>query len=639
MNKPEILEKAEDFSARLKQTPIIAAILTKLEEGLSKELYYHSPNHTLDVLHEAILFGIHDKLEDHQLTLLGVAAAFHDSGFLKGRDNHETRGAELARAMMTQDGNFTEKEIEQVVDMIIDTRLIHTLHGRTQIPSTNLSGYLLDADLSNFGREDFFEKSELQRREWGSERDAFLAETLKLISSHEWITPAAGQLRQQMKQKNIARLLTMVQGGPPPATEDNQDPIKGERLEFLARLPLLINNTLEKRKVIKISVEYAKKMVDAEAATIFLKEHGSQDLVFWAPQGGDDSRLQGKRMPATKRIVGWVLEHQQPIVVKDVNQDPRFFSQIDKEGGFVTKNLICVPLTVRGSTKLGALQILNKKGTKTFDEQDILFIEQFANQLALAIDNAQLHQQVVRRNEQLEELGHRKSEMLRVLSHELKTLVTIIQSAAELLSGGMLTDEASISRIKDTLNKGVERITKVSQQLNNVAFLGDNTTIQKSSFEIDSLLREVTKQFAEIARERNLLLEVSADSQKALVSADKSLIYLALSNLVSNAIRFTNDHGSVTLVCKVSAGMAAVSVLDTGIGMDESQQSLIFEKFYEVADAKHHSSGDFEFRSGALGLGLASVKTILEAHHASITVESTPDKGSCFTFHLQLLES
>lgn len=617
--------------------PLIASVLADLRAGLSPELKYHCVEHTEDVVREAVLFATAAQLPEREILLLATAAAFHDSGFLFQREDHESRGAEYAVKAMTESGKYTAGEIDKVRDYILDTKLVHSQRGRIQMATTPLAGYLLDADLSNFGREDFLEKSELQRLEWNADREQFLIDTLAFVSGHEWITPVARALRQEKKEQNIQKLKRIVQSFDQ-APAKNPEKLTIQRLEFLARLPLLFNNTLDVRKVVQVTFEHAVKMVNAEGATIFLRERQSDELIFWAIMGEMSAKLEGKRMPATKGIVGWVVKNQRSIIVPDTSKDSRFFSVIDSETSFVTTGMLCVPLTVRGSVKLGALQIINKNDGTRFTEQDLLFTEQLANQMALAIDNIQLHDQLVLRHKQLEAIGKKKSEMLRILAHELKTPLSIIQSAAEIIASGIINDEAALARIHHSLTKGVERISKVSQQLSNVSYLGEKMPLEYQKVRVSELLKTMTSQFLSIAQQRNInLAHVLADKDDTVL-CDQTLIEMVLYNLISNAIRFTPDGGKILLESIVSSGMVMVSISDNGIGIEDSQIAAIFDKFYEVGDAMHHSSGDFEFKSGGLGLGLASVQAILEAHNASIQVNSKPGEGSRFTFHLPLVD-
>jgi signal transduction histidine kinase/predicted metal-dependent HD superfamily phosphohydrolase len=637
MDLEQLKASTQPFIDKALSDPLIASVLGALKAGLSTNLTYHCVGHTEDVVRETVLFAAAGQLPEREIMLLATAAAFHDSGFLFQREDHESRGAEYAVKAMTESGKYSNAEIEKVRDYILDTKLVHSQRGRIQMATTPLAGYLLDADLSNFGRDDFLEKSELQRLEWNAEREQFLIDTLAFVSGHEWITPVARVLRQEKKEQNIQKLRRIVQSFDQ-APAKNPEKLTIQRLEFLARLPLLFNNTLDVRKVVQVKFEHAVKMVNAEGATIFLKERHSDELIFWAIMGEMSSKLEGKRMPATKGIVGWVVKNQKSIIVPDTSKDSRFFSVIDNETSFVTTGMLCVPLTVRGSVRLGALQIINKNDGTRFTEQDLLFTEQLANQMALAIDNIQLHDQLVLRHRQLEAIGKKKSEMLRILAHELKTPLSIIQSAAEIIASGIINDEAALARIHLSLTKGVERISKVSQQLSNVSFLGEKMPLEYQKVRVSDLLKTMASQFSSIARQRSLSMEAIAAKRDDSVLCDQTLIEMVLYNLISNAIRFTPDGGKILLESNVSSGMVTISVSDNGIGIEDSQIAAIFDKFYEVGNAMNHSSGEFEFKSGGLGLGLASVQAILEAHNASIQVQSKPGEGSKFIFHLPLID-
>jgi hypothetical protein len=94
--------------------------------------------------------------------------------------------------------------------MILDTALVPYNESFRQVPSTPLSRYLLDADLANFGRDDFFEKSELQRLELGDDAASFRRKTLLLIENHVWLTPAAEKLWADTKARNVEKLREQI---------------------------------------------------------------------------------------------------------------------------------------------------------------------------------------------------------------------------------------------------------------------------------------------------------------------------------------------------------------------------------------------------------------------------------------------
>ena len=195
----------EQEFARLMALPLVHGILQELAQGLPANLTYHSAAHTVDVLRETVRFAVYDSVSPRQRELLALAAAFHDAGFLVQPTDNETIGADRASAAMLQDGSFSPEEIQLVRSMILDTKLDVSGEG-VQHPTTPLAGYLLDADLGNLGRSDFWEKSELYRQELGAPAENFFGTTEALLERHSYHTPAARVLRNQQKRENLSKL-------------------------------------------------------------------------------------------------------------------------------------------------------------------------------------------------------------------------------------------------------------------------------------------------------------------------------------------------------------------------------------------------------------------------------------------------
>lgn len=188
-----------------RRVPLIAQIFNRLRSGLPSTLVYHAYSHSEDVFEEALRFAVIGGLRSRDIELIAVAAAFHDAGFITTPSANEPIAAELAALEMRQVG-YADQECALVRQMILDTALISSPEGLIQSPSTPLSGYLLDADLSNLGREDFFQKGELQRQETNGDNTAFWKATLSLIRAHTWITPVARAMRDTKQRRNIALL-------------------------------------------------------------------------------------------------------------------------------------------------------------------------------------------------------------------------------------------------------------------------------------------------------------------------------------------------------------------------------------------------------------------------------------------------
>ena len=191
--------------------PIVAQILKRLAHELPKTLRYHTAAHTDDVIHESLLFGVSARLHERQLELLTIAAAYHDAGFITQIAQNEAVGAGLAAQAMQEAGGYSEEEVAAVRAMIEDTQLKKVGEGFAQIPSTELSKFICDADLSNLGRVDFLEKAELVREEIGVPKSLENWErVLKLVQSHQWYTEPARIFRQEQKNRNVDALKQLI---------------------------------------------------------------------------------------------------------------------------------------------------------------------------------------------------------------------------------------------------------------------------------------------------------------------------------------------------------------------------------------------------------------------------------------------
>lgn len=196
----------EETLARIASMPIVTRILEIMTRDLPENLHYHAVSHTQDVMSETIRFAVHDGVDARKVELLGIAAAYHDAGYMERYPNNEVIGAAMAADAMREAGGYSESEIEEVGKMILSTKLEPGPDGPVRICHTPLAAYLMDADWGAFGREDFFEKCQQLAEETGADPVKFQYETLSLVSNQRWLTPAARKLRDVKKQLNLAEL-------------------------------------------------------------------------------------------------------------------------------------------------------------------------------------------------------------------------------------------------------------------------------------------------------------------------------------------------------------------------------------------------------------------------------------------------
>jgi GAF domain-containing protein len=139
------------------------------------------------------------------------------------------------------------------------------------------------------------------------------------------------------------------------------------------------------RELLQSIVEVARAIFGARASSIFLLDTTSDELIFEAVAGEGASSLVGKRLPSSTGIAGWVLVTGQPLVLDDLEQDPRFARDVAESTGYVPKSLMAVPL-LHGEEALGVLQVLDRPQRERFSLQEMELLGLFGNQAAIALD-------------------------------------------------------------------------------------------------------------------------------------------------------------------------------------------------------------------------------------------------------------
>ena len=194
----------QNLSTEIKAEPLVTETVAHLVSALDPALYYHSPEHTKDVLRQSIELAQEDELDSRDQLLLAIAAAFHDAGFLEQRPKNEPIGAQMAVQAMSASGRFSQAEQDLVEQMILDTQLV--MEGPAQISNSRLSPWLLDADLANLGRDDFWDQTRLLAKELEIDIASMLPMTRALMQRHDWQSPAGKRLFAAKKEANFVAL-------------------------------------------------------------------------------------------------------------------------------------------------------------------------------------------------------------------------------------------------------------------------------------------------------------------------------------------------------------------------------------------------------------------------------------------------
>ncbi|MBT3380018.1 MAG: sigma-54-dependent Fis family transcriptional regulator [Lentisphaerae bacterium] len=159
------------------------------------------------------------------------------------------------------------------------------------------------------------------------------------------------------------------------------------KLRALIRASSELVRHLNEETVIQKIIHEATGVLEAESCAVILLDQFSDELFFYSATGSHEDALRRIRMPRNVGIVGHVLATGEPVLVEDVSKDPRHYSEVDKETGLTTNSLVCAPLKF-GSNVIGAVEAINKKRVKTFDETDLQLLIVFSNFAAVAVNNA-----------------------------------------------------------------------------------------------------------------------------------------------------------------------------------------------------------------------------------------------------------
>jgi signal transduction histidine kinase len=234
-------------------------------------------------------------------------------------------------------------------------------------------------------------------------------------------------------------------------------------------------------------------------------------------------------------------------------------------------------------------------------------------------------------NQRLKEADRLKDEFLANTNHELRTPLAAIIAFTELIldeSNGKL-NEVQKDFLNEINDSGKELLERIDSFLDLSKITAGKAVMFRERVPVGSMVDEAVRKMAPIYKSKDLQLLVKAFNDPIYVHADKEKIDLVLTNLLSNAMKFTPHGGAVTVAygMEEETGMAFISVTDTGIGISEKDQQIIFEMFMQV-------DGTSTRRYRGTGVGLTLVRGLVELHGGKISVRSDSGKGSTFTFTL-----
>jgi signal transduction histidine kinase len=401
-----------------------------------------------------------------------------------------------------------------------------------------------------------------------------------------------------------------------------------ERIDHLERLLEVVRGLTtapDLETFLQTIITEATELTNSELASILEYDETAEELRFLAMQWFERDLLRPMGVPLEGSAAGWVYRRGQPLIIQDVRKDQRHFNLVDRMTNHQTQSLVAVPLMVRGEV-VGVLEALNKKDDAHYTEEDLTILETLGALAAQAMQNVDLMRKVRASRVQLAELERLKTDFIAITSHELRTPLGLILGHATFLrelAGGQYEEQIdSIIRNATKLKEIVENLSDVEN------FQNGSARVKGGRVSMTRIAEDVITLFKEEAEQRNITLKLEPASQPYYLHADQVKITIALSNLVKNAIQYTETGGSVNVSVEEDSGYIKVTVTDNGIGIPPRELPRIFDRFYQV---ETHLTR----RYGGMGLGLSVAKAMIELHGGRIWAESE-GRGSRFTFLLPM---
>lgn len=280
-------------------------------------------------------------------------------------------------------------------------------------------------------------------------------------------------------------------------------------------------------------------------------------------------------------------------------------------------------------------------------DQQIKYLKEYSISLVEKLENK--IKELTKANEELEKsykvlqninkkllyLNKMEENFISISSHELRTPIVVIKGFIDLAVDGSFGEiSPKLKEILKICQNNIDKLISIVEDITDFSRLRTSTIkINVNEIDVKEFFSIITNEYKSIMESRNLKFSYNINTENTILYADKELLFQAIHNYLSNAIRNTPDFGEIILNFDENENEFIFSVKDTGIGIEEQYLEKIFEKFFVIREATHHFSGNYEFMAGGKGLGLAIVKNIAKIHDGKAWAFSEgPGKGSTFYF-------
>jgi len=375
-----------------------------------------------------------------------------------------------------------------------------------------------------------------------------------------------------------------------------------DQLDMIIKAAQLVNSNIKLDDVLQNIVDVAINLTNADRGTLYLIDKEKSELWSKVAMGEEIREI---RLNLGEGMAGWVAESGEVVNIEDVKTDERFKSDVDKESGYETKNMLCFPIKNKDDEVVGALQLLNSKNGK-FSSMDEEFLNAISINAALALENAALVEKLLH-GERISSLG----KMANFLIQDIKKPILVSKRYAEHLKGKELAPE-----VQQVLDMMLDQLNQVADMVQTTSSYSEGKKILHTlNVNVKDTFQDYASRMAPYVQSVKCELINSVDADVNL-RLDVKEFYQCYQHIVRNACDAMPDGGGITVSSVAEGNFVVFYFKDDGLGIPESIREKIFEPFT--------SHGKKE----GTGLGLSITKQIVEAHGGEISVESILGEGA-----------
>jgi PAS domain S-box-containing protein len=392
----------------------------------------------------------------------------------------------------------------------------------------------------------------------------------------------------------------------------------------LRRLQSITDATLAPLRVDDLLRELLGRLravLGVDTAAVFMVDRTRNCLVLRAADGIEAGAAR-EPIPLGQGFVGTIALGTDPAMTEDIDQVPMASDFLKSRG---IQSLLGAPLLVGGRVT-GVLRT-GSTLTRAFTAGDARLLQLVADRVALAIENAYLYEAEQRARSEAEAASQAKDQFLAMLAHELRNPLAPIRSATHVI--GRLTDEPAVRRARDIVERQVNHLSRLLDDLLDVARITrGKIELVRAPLDLAAAIREALEGAREVIEARGHAVTLSLPDEPISIEADPTRLVQIVGNLLNNAAKYTPPRGSIRVTVRREDDWAVITVKDDGIGIPAEMLPRVFDLFSQI-------NPSFARSEGGLGVGLTLVRRLVELHGGTVAARSEgKGLGSEFTVRL-----